>query len=236
MDNKKQEWQNSYKNGENHVFFPHEEVIRFFAKYITKRVGLQDYKTIHTHQAQPRFLDVGCGIGRHIIFSKQMGLDSYGIDLSDEAIMKARAWASSAGIDHIECKIVAGSITKMPWNDGFFQFAGSNGVFDSMNFEIAKEGIRETARVLEKEGLFYCDLISGDDSNHSREFTGEEISGTGHEQGTVQMYYNYSKILDLIGSNFAIEEITMIRNENILTGFFHSRYHLILRKRMNSGG
>lgn len=90
--------------------------------------------------------------------------------------------------------------------------------------------------MLEKEGLFYCDLISGDDSNHSREFTGEEICGTGHEQGTVQMYYNYSKILDLIGSDFAIEEIVMIRNENILTGVFHSRYHLVLRKRMNSGG
>ena len=99
-----------------------------------------------------------------------------------------------------------------------------------MPYEIARAACVELARVMTKGGLFYCDLISGDDSNHAREFSGEEIVATDHEQGTVQLYFNLAKIEQMIGSLFEIKECNLIRRENIHTGTYSSRYHLILSR------
>ena len=36
------EWEKSYKNFDNFLFYPHEEVIRFVSKYIRKKVGFEN--------------------------------------------------------------------------------------------------------------------------------------------------------------------------------------------------
>lgn len=231
MDNKMREWDSSYLNRDNFLFYPHEEVIRFAAKYIVKQVGLNEFSFIHPLRGQPKILDVGCGIGRHIYYFHNMGLDSYGIDLSNEAIKVARQWGSNLNIPEIENKIIQGDIQNIPWDAATFDYAVSHGVFDSTYFSIAKNAFRETARILKKNGLFYCDLVSGDDSNHAREFWGEEVVETQHEKGTIQMYYNYAKIQELIQDDFDILEVNLIRRENVLSGSFHTRYHLVLRKK-----
>ncbi|WP_148134938.1 class I SAM-dependent methyltransferase [Candidatus Formimonas warabiya] len=230
MDTHKEEWEKSYLNHDNFVFYPHEEVIRFVSRYIVKRTGLNQFQTIHTHNTIPKILDVGCGIGRHIIYCFQIGLDPYGIDLSHEAIKTAHKWTSDLDLPNYENHIRRGDIQNIPWESEYFHYAISHGVLDSMYFDVAKRAIKEIARILKENSLFYLDLVSGDDSNHAREFAGEEIVKTQHEKGTVQMYYNYSKILELIDNCFSIVEMNLIRNENVLTGNYHSRYHLVLKK------
>jgi len=79
-------------------------------------------------------------------------------------------------------------------------------------------------------GLFYCDLISGDDSQHAREFSGEETVSTAHEQGTVQLYFKLAKIQSMIPGVFEIYECNLVRHENILRGGYTSRYHLVLKR------
>jgi ubiquinone/menaquinone biosynthesis C-methylase UbiE len=230
VENKKKEWDNSYVNRDNFVFYPHEEVIRFVSKYIRKRRGLEEFSDVSWFESKPKILDLGCGIGRHIFFANEMGLDPYGIDLSDSAIKVAREWAEQKGIDRVIDRIIQGDIRKMPWNSGYFNFVFSNGVLDSMHYEIARDAVKEVARVLEKDGLFYCDVVSGDDSNHAREYSGEEVVNTLHEQGTVQSYFNYSKLSTMIDGLFTIVECVLIKRENILDGKYTSRYHLVLKK------
>ncbi len=99
-----------------------------------------------------------------------------------------------------------------------------------MSYGLAQSGIRELARVLEPGGLFYCDLISGDDSFHAREFSGEEIMTTEHERGTIQLYFNMTLIESLLRQHFEILECNLIRVEDVLRGVFRSRYHLALRR------
>ena len=36
----KDAWDQSYNNKDNFVFFPHEEVIRFAANFVVKRIGI----------------------------------------------------------------------------------------------------------------------------------------------------------------------------------------------------
>lgn len=230
LDNNKLEWDKSYDNRDNFVFYPHEEVIRFVSKFIRKRVGLDEFRDVSPVAIGARVLDLGCGIGRHVMYCHEMGLDAWGIDLSDSAIRVAREWAGRTGLSEPEKKIQQGDVRRLPWEDGFFRFAVSHGVLDSMPFDIARAACVELARVMPVGGLFYCDLISGDDSRHAREFSGEEVVTTTHEQGTIQLYFNLEMIRSMIAGVFEIDECNLIRRENVLRGGYASRYHLVLRR------
>jgi SAM-dependent methyltransferase len=231
MLNNKDEWDISYEKGDNFVFYPHEEIVRFISKYIRKRIGLAEFRDIASGVNEPiRVLDLGCGIGRHVIYCHEMGLETYGIDLSDAAINMALDWAQRNGILDIEKKIKQGDVRHLPWEDGFFGYAISHGVLDSMPYEMARQAVVELANKMKNGGLFYCDLISGDDSWHFREFDGEELIHANHEKGTIQSYFNLAKILSLFKNLFRIHDCNLVRRESILRGGYTSRYHLVLEK------
>ncbi|KAF5083760.1 Methyltransferase domain protein [anaerobic digester metagenome] len=230
MEIMEKEWDLSYQKGDNFVFYPHEEIIRFISKFIKKRIGLFEFELLSKCEEPIKGLDLGCGIGRHIIYLEGMGIDAYGIDLSTNAIKLAQKWANEEKIRDIERKIVVGDIQNLIWENNYFHFVISHGVLDSMYFEVAIKAIKEVHRVLIPKGLFYLDLVSGDDSAHSREYADEEIVSNELEKGTIQSYYNYTKIQKLIESNFIIREINLIKRENILSGISTARYHLVLEK------
>jgi len=228
------EWNKSYENKDNFLFYPDDEVIRFMSKYIRKRIGLNNFKDINLSLSHltngNRVLDLGCGIGRHIMYCDEMGLDSFGIDLSGEAIEFAHAWAKEKKLLKIEERIKQGDVRYLPWDNEFFSYIISHGVLDSMSFEISKLACIEAARVIKPNGFFYCDLISGDDSQHAREFNGEEIIKTDHEKGTLQSYFNLEKIHLMIKGVFDLVECNLIKRKNVLLGVYSSRYHLVLKK------
>lgn len=230
LDNQQNQWDESYNRRENFLFYPHEEVIRFFSKYIRKRQGLDHFKDIISFKVPPKILDLGCGIGRHIFYANRMGLDAYGIDLSESAIKIAWEWAKREGFSNYREKIKRGDIRNMPFPKNFFDFAISHGVLDSMCFEIAKGAVAELSRALKKGGLFYCDLISGDDSLHFREYGDEEVVETTHEYGTIQAYFNFEKIRSLVDSFFDIVECMLVKKESVISRQSCARYHLVLRR------
>jgi len=231
VNNNKGEWDRSYENRDNFVFYPHEEVVRFVSKFIRKRIGLNEFRDVALDvNENARVLDLGCGIGRHVMYCHEMGLEAYGVDLSDAAVKVALEWGRQYGLPEVEQRVRQGDVRQLPWQDGFFRYAVSHGVLDSMPFEIARAACVELARVMPIDGLFYCDLISGDDSQHAREFSGEEIVNTTHENGTIQLYFNLAKIQTMIEGVFEIDECNLVRRENVLRGGYTSRYHLVLRR------
>ena len=223
-------WESSFDRGDNFVFYPHEEVIRFVSKYFRKRVGLDEVRDIRPFKEKPRLLDVGCGIGRHIIYAASMGFDAYGIDLSERASAVARAWAAREGLPNDATRIARGSVTKLPWPDDFFDALVSHGTFDSMRFVQAEKGMRECARVIKPKGLFYLDLISGDDSRYPPGFSGEVTVETPHERGTIQSFFSPEKIKTLLRGHFEIIECTHLRRENALTEMHQARFHMVAQK------
>jgi len=225
---KKKEWNESYKKKNNFVFYPHEEVIRFVSKYLKKRIGLNEYIII---KDAVKGLDLGCGIGRHIIYLEEMGFETYGIDISNEAIEYAKKWSITKNMHQLCNRIIVGSAAKMPYNNEFFDFAVSHGVLDSMYFSMAQTVVKETWRVLKSGGLFYFDVISGDDKNHPREYSGEEIVKTKHEEGTVQTYYNWTKINILLCDYFETIDAVLVQRQSVIKNNENSRYHLIVKKK-----
>lgn len=230
VDNKKMFWEKSYLNHDNFMFYPHEEIIRFTAKYIAKRIGLNQVEWRCAPEV--KVLDLGCGIGRHVVFASKMGIDISGVDLSETAIAVAKDWLEKELPGH-QAQLRCADIRQQPWPDQHFDFVISHGVLDSMPFAIARAAVQETARVCKDGALFYCDLISGEDSWHPQGFSGEEEVQSAHEFGTIQSYFNAEKITALFAPYFTALETTLIKRMDTASGQFHSRFHLVL-KRCNS--
>lgn len=141
-----------------------------------------------------RSLDLGCGIGRHVFFLNEFGLNPYGIDLSDEAIKMGKDWFISEGKESLADRLIVGSVTELPFGDNFFEICVSHGVLDSMPRKIAIQGMKEIYRVLKSGGLMYFDLIMDVDRGDK-----DEVVEDGYEKDTFQSYFTTKTIYDFVG-------------------------------------
>jgi len=230
-DNYKIKWEQSFSNRDNYIFYPDEDVIRFVSKYIRKRVGLNEFENKLENLRDIKLLDLGCGIGPNLIFCKEMGIDSYGVDLSQNAINYLLQIAKEKKINIAKEKVIQSDVSKLPFGDEFFEFVIARSVLDSVDANTAKEAFLEVSRVMKKESYFYCDVWSDDDNLHDKDFAGEEIIKTKHEEGTFQLYYNEEKIKYMTDSIFKIEECKLIRYTDLLSKEYKSRFQLVFKKK-----
>ncbi|GAA7267090.1 hypothetical protein HpCK38_19740 [Helicobacter pylori] len=165
----------------------------------------------------------------------ELGIDAYGIDISENAISQAKDLLEVEGFNSQRICIYDG--LHIPFSENFFDFTISEGVIDSLPFSLAKELVAEIDRVTKK--YFYLSLISSssitlfDLHSHKKDFDGEIVVQEQHEFGTIQSFYNINKIKSLIeGTNFKIIWGELIEYQNILNENKHGRYHIVLEKQI----
>jgi SAM-dependent methyltransferase len=220
-------WDASYARHENHLFWPTEEIVRFVSRRVRRRVGPASFSDVLPGLADaPRLLDLGCGLGRHVAFAHEIGLEGYGIDLSETAIAAGRAWMATLG-DGLADRLVAGDATALPWEDGFFSVVVSHGVLDSMPFAVARAAMEESARVLRPGGLAYFDVIAFDDRHAG---AGELEVADGFEAGTVQSYFDEERLAQLAGEQFEFLDKTLVTHDDRLAGSRSGRWHVGVRR------
>ena len=224
-------WDSSYLRRENYVFSPCDEMVRFVARYLRRRVGLDEVIDMLPGAAGSRVVDVGCGIGRNLVFGTEMGLEMYGNDLSAQAVAIAQEWLGRKIGPIASQRIVASDIRSLPWDKQFFAHAVSDSALDSMPFEIAQEGVTEIARVVQAGGYFYCNLISGDETGRDADFCGEVVVQGKHERDTVQSYFNRVKIRRLLEPMFEILSCHLHQISDPVAGTRHGRWHVVSRRR-----
>jgi SAM-dependent methyltransferase len=230
-DVRKESWEQSYARGENHIFYPKEETVKFLNRFIRRRTGVNRFQEILTPAGGRRLrgLDYGCGIGRMTVLLEEFGIDGYGVDISETSIRVARDLAEQSGYPKLRERLATVDGTSLPFENDFFDFSFSEGCLDSMRFNIAQTLVRELHRVTRK--YCYVSLISGDNSEHWREFAGDEVVTTDIERDTVQSYFNHARILELIAdTTFEIRFARLITEESLTSRFKHGRYHVVLAK------
>lgn len=227
----KEKWDGSYSRGENFIFGPKDESIKFLNRFVRKRTGVDTFRDILSFNETVRGLDYGCGVGGQTILMKSYGIDAYGVDISSVAIETARNFSVCSGYPDLvdRFQLVAGG--DIPFTDSFFDITISEAVLDSMKFDIAKRVLSEIDRVT--KSLVFISLISGDSLGHGKEFSGDEVVATEFEQGTIQSYYNWSKIQELIaGTRFSIKWCHLLREEGVVSPYRVGRYFLVLSKEL----
>lgn len=222
----KDKWDESYKRGENLIFYPKEEVVKFLNRFIRKRLGPDRF--IDIAGGMRRALDFGCGIGRQTILLREFGFDSYGVDISEIAIEKAKNLARYFGYNDLVDHFLVFDGLHIPFDDNFFDFAIADSVLDSMRFDLARIAILEIDRVVKR--YLYLNLIS-EEIVEGKEYRSGQIIRKGHEDGTVQSYFDLEKIKKLIEkSSFTVKQIRLITERGIDHPYMYSRFHIVLEK------
>ncbi len=231
-DFRRSEWDASYTRGENFMFYPKEETVKFLNRHVRKRTGVTTFRDVLTPTepgAALRGLDFGCGIGRQAILLQEFGIEAFGVDISPASIATAHTLADHFRYPELKARLTVVSELELPFADDFFDVTISSGVLDSMPFEMARRCMRELDRVTRRLG--FIDLISGDDSLRHPEFANEVTVATPHEAGTVQSYFNFAKVEALIADTaFNIQTCRLMTEQSVVDRFRYSRYHVVLAK------
>lgn len=227
---KLKEWNESYKRKESYMFYPKEAVVKFINRFIKKRIGFNEFINIMSKE-QIRYLDFGCGIGAQTRLLHEFGMDVYGIDISEVAIQEAKSICLKMGngYEKLANKFMLYDGSRIPFDDNFFDVTICEGVLDSMYFELAKYYIKEIDRVT--SSYLFLSLISGDDDERYREYAEDEVVKIAHEHGTIQSYYNYTKIMELIKeTKFKIKQCYLTQEIGVNFKYKTGRYYIVLEK------
>jgi len=224
MEVRREKWEESYARVENNILYPKEECVKFLNRFVRRKLSKNEYVEVLLHEDGRvlKALEYGCGVGATTALLHDFGVAAVGVDVSSTAIEKAKQNHGEIS----DCFSVVDG-TKIPFQDKHFDFSISDCVLDSMSFELAGRILLELDRVT--KNLLFVSLISGDDSSHFREYCGEEIVETEHEKGTIQTYYNWSKILEIIRpTGFRIVWAELHLMESCLASHKTGRYYLVL--------
>lgn len=229
MDLRVSKWDESYGRGENFIFYPKEEVVKFLNRFVRKKIGPDTFRDILDFGKTVRGLDYGCGIGTTAILMQDFGIEGYGTDISVKAIQTAKDNARSKGLPEMGDRFKVSDGLTIPFESDFFDLTICDSVLDSMPFEVAIRNAKEICRVTRK--LLFVSVISGDGAGHYREFHGEETVTGQHEEGTCQSYFNWAKVLEL--AKFAKTRVIwahLITAESVISPYKNGRYFVVLEK------
>ena len=171
------------------------------------------------------FLDLGCGLGRHINFFAKQGFKTSGFDLSDDAINRARDYAASENLD-VDFKV--GDMLNLPYADESFNAILCMNVISHTDTDGMRKIIDELYRVLEKDGECYFTLGSKDTWGFKQDWPVVDENTklrqeNGPENNIPHFYADYDLIYELFNNKFDILKI-----------FQRTDYHFVKGKRGES--
>lgn len=109
----KVEWAQIYQGAA--MMYPAEYLIRIFmGKYPKLNLDRNTFK-------DKKLIDIGCGDGRHVLFAKTLGFETYGVEISEEIVQQARNNLSVTIAK--DARISVGSNTSLPFEDRYFDYA-----------------------------------------------------------------------------------------------------------------
>ena len=145
-------------------------------------------------KAGDRLLDVACGGGYLLMEAERAGLRSFGIDIADAALARARTFAPKSDLRR-------GDAEALPYPDGSFEIVTCLGSLE--HFLDPPKALEEMRRVLVPGGRaivvvpnqwFVYDIVRG------------WLEGVGLSHGQEsERYFSIGQARDLIGAAFAIE-------------------------------
>jgi ubiquinone/menaquinone biosynthesis C-methylase UbiE len=185
-------WDKVYsKRNFGEAWLPREGVVRFSARYLKRRVGVNSYGI---KRRIKRVIDVGCGNGRHVKFFAEEGYSVYGIDISRKAIEIAKSWLKR---ENLNADLSVGNIENLPFKNNFFDVAIVDGVLDHVPFSNAIKTMKEIERVCVPGAYVYITLRSTEDSEFGRGKKIEDntfILQEGYEKNIIQHFFDLEQI------------------------------------------
>lgn len=104
-----------------------------------------------------RVLEYGSGKGRFAVILSKLGAIVTGIDVGPDLIELSRR---TAAVNEVDCEFVVGSVERLPFDDGVFDFVVGNAILHHLSREAVRSAVSEAYRVLTPEGVaLFCEPI-----------------------------------------------------------------------------
>lgn len=227
---RREQWDESYARDENHVLYPKEECVKFLNRFVRRKTAPGRFEDILDFGGLVRGLDLGCGLGGQVLLLDDFGLEAHGVDISQEAIGRARSFVSAQGRPHLAQRLTAYDGLTLPYQDGYFQVALCQRVLDSMPFSVARRLMLELARVC--RGYVHLTVLSGEHHPEQPGFDGEEDVALAYERGTVQSYFSPEKLRRLLeGTGMGMVFARKVTEESLAGDYHMAVLVVVLGKR-----
>lgn len=162
-------------------------------------------------QGFKKFLDLGCGLGRHSILFAENGFDTYSLDLSEFGLKALKTKAGQLGLG---VNTVLGDINNLPYEGNMFDCLLSYHVISHTDTQGIKVIIGEINRVLKNGGEFFITLCSKNSPSYTKKnylkLDENTIVKTEEPEAGVPHYYS-----DLNGVKDLLSKFEVIRIRHI---------------------
>lgn len=100
------------------------------------------------------YLDIGCGATGYTVIeaAKRYGWKSFGVDISLEAVLRAKALAEKEGVSQ-ETAFLVCSAENLPFKDNLFDYVSALGVLEHLRND--QQVIKAVAKITKMGGRFY---------------------------------------------------------------------------------
>jgi tellurite methyltransferase len=112
-----------------------------------------------------RALDLGCGVGRHLLLMARAGLEVHGLDGAPAGIEVCQAAANAEGL---AVRLQQGLMTDLPYPDGHFDYVLAFNVIYHGEPGVVRRTIAEIRRVLRPGGVYQGTMLSKRNSNYGQ--------------------------------------------------------------------
>jgi tellurite methyltransferase len=170
-----------------------------------------------------RVLDLGCGVGRHVVLMAKHGFEVCALDSSQCAIEHCQNRVRTEGV---QATIEHGDMAKLTYPNSFFDFVLAWNVIYHATRKRMVVTLDEVRRVLRRDGIFYLTLNSTRNKNCGKGTEVEDNTYDNPEKEDGQHLHHYSDECDVrdLLSNWHIESIVEAE-ENVYGGPYPDSWH-----------
>ena len=179
-------------------------------------------------------LDLGCGIGRHSILFSQEGFKTYGIDLSENAINRAKKWSNDCGLK-IDFKV--GDMLNLPYDDEIMDAIFAYYVISHTDTKGVIQILKQIKRVLKPQGEAYLTLGSKDSWGFNENWPiideNTKIRIEDGPDNNVPHFYADPQLIFELFTDFDILDVRQIEKIELVNDIVkkHHHYHILAKKR-----
>ena len=213
---------------------------RYRPKYPTETVVQFVFRNFN-RDGKTKVLDLGCGAGRHVFFMGKENIVPYGVDFSDEGIRYTKELLCTYGMGDYAENMQVASLTKLPYEDQFFDGIVCYGVLYYLDFASIKKAIKEMERVLKPNGKILLVVRTTEDYRYNKDnelpeekntvIINEENEGKcAHSENGMLMHFFEEQELRTLFSQFKNVSIDIIKESHHNQQYCDSNYVVVAER------